>query len=347
MKEKTSNNIIVLGFLMTCMIVIYHCSEGFFEPINYFDSKVSSILNGLVYYFSEVAMYYFFSITGFLLFFNYKNNYLKKIKNRISSLLIPYLLWQLIFSIIMIIVTNNLNWAYIKHIFYSVFCLQQWPPDGPLWYIYAIFILALLSPAVYLIIKNKKYGKYFVLLVTLIDLFIIRYNFKSFLSFATYGYVGNILTYLPAYLIGAYWGAHEKEIENDEKGKMFLFYIIGGIVLNQIIPSYFSCCTKSLLPLLLIFYMPDLTFLRKSKIVNISFVMYAIHYIFDWKVAPIIRNFLIEKFKYAFVADNVTRIMILALVIGVAYVICLLCGKFVPGFLKVLTGGRVKKFSKS
>ena len=75
MHKEISERITILGFLMTCVVAVYHCgSPG--NPINAFDMKwnafISSIFDSLI----NFAMSYFFTITGFLLFHNLTlNNY--------------------------------------------------------------------------------------------------------------------------------------------------------------------------------------------------------------------------------------------------------------------------------
>ena len=66
-----------------------------------FDDKLNEVLNGIFSSMGGFAMSYFFSTTGFLLFYglSYKS-YASKIKRRIRSLLFPYLIWQCVILII-------------------------------------------------------------------------------------------------------------------------------------------------------------------------------------------------------------------------------------------------------
>lgn len=84
---------------MTCVMVAYHCGSPD-NPINTFDFKwnnfISSVFNSL----ATLAMSYFFTVTGFLLFYSLSlKNYVLKIKKRIFSLLTPYLVWQVLIVI--------------------------------------------------------------------------------------------------------------------------------------------------------------------------------------------------------------------------------------------------------
>lgn len=99
--EQVSKKIKVLGFLMTCFMVFYHC--GKFDDslaINSVDLFFNAILNRLFSGMGTVVMAWFFTISGFLLLKDLSyQNYLYKIKRRVFSLLIPYIVWQIIIAI--------------------------------------------------------------------------------------------------------------------------------------------------------------------------------------------------------------------------------------------------------
>lgn len=101
MDKKMSRRITIVTFVMTCVIVLYH---SLFGDSNLAVSPGDAQLNdSFLYYLEQVAvlaMSWFFMITGFLLYRDLTmKNYLEKIKRRVFSLLLPYLLWQTIFFI--------------------------------------------------------------------------------------------------------------------------------------------------------------------------------------------------------------------------------------------------------
>ena len=92
--KKMSSTIKSVGFIMTLIIVFYHCNyRG--EPFGSFDGKAIGIIDSSAEALAFVAMCWFFSISGFLLFRNLTlKNYAEKLKKRAVSLLVPYFIWE-------------------------------------------------------------------------------------------------------------------------------------------------------------------------------------------------------------------------------------------------------------
>lgn len=96
--KKMSSTIKSVGFIMTLIIVFYHCNYSG-EPFGSFDGKAIGIVDSSAEALAFVAMCWFFSISGFLLFRNLTlKNYAEKLKNvrfrfwcRISSGNLPQL----------------------------------------------------------------------------------------------------------------------------------------------------------------------------------------------------------------------------------------------------------------
>ena len=79
---------------MTLIIVFYHCNYSG-EPFGSFDGKAIGIVDSSAEALAFVAMCWFFSISGFLLFRNLTlKNYAEKLKKRAVSLLVPYFIWE-------------------------------------------------------------------------------------------------------------------------------------------------------------------------------------------------------------------------------------------------------------
>lgn len=100
MDKNTSVKIRKYNFAMTCAIVIYHApSLDVRAGTTPFDAFVFKVANAAINNLGILAMCYFFFVTGFLLFNNYSLElYPQKVKRRIHSLFIPYLLWQNVLS---------------------------------------------------------------------------------------------------------------------------------------------------------------------------------------------------------------------------------------------------------
>lgn len=99
MEKKLSERISVLGFLMTCVIAVYHVGTPG-NPVNAFDMKWNTFIGYVFDTLAVLAMSHFFAVTGYLLFYKLDlENYQAKIKKRVYSLFLPYCVWQIIITI--------------------------------------------------------------------------------------------------------------------------------------------------------------------------------------------------------------------------------------------------------
>ena len=100
MKKNPNSGIEILKVILTFFILVYHCSNQ-----NAYNSEILNIFNHVVpFYFS----------TYFLIFFYFSYNILSskntvRIKQRLLRVLIPYIFWPLIFSVIHILSYKKKN----------------------------------------------------------------------------------------------------------------------------------------------------------------------------------------------------------------------------------------------
>lgn len=137
-----SKTIDCIRFPLVVMVVFIHMNPN---VVNLPDAKfdffsMQGLYNFVGILFSHtlpsIAVPTFFFISGFLFFINIQdwswNKYKKKLKNRIKTLLIPYLMWNLVpflFSIILIVFFRDKSMdeviiftkKYSWHIFYDCF----------------------------------------------------------------------------------------------------------------------------------------------------------------------------------------------------------------------------------
>ena len=183
---------------------------------------------------ASIAVPIFYLISGFLFFVNFQewswDGYKKKMKNRVKSLFVPYLLWN-VFPFLLIVSAMLVRVA-IKgdpigdvqalitekswHILYDC---NEWgttcvnwlgdnlkmtgPNDLPLWFLRDLIVVTILTPIIYLAVK--KLGKFTI----------------GILFFA---YISRIWTLLPGFHITAF----------------FYFYTGAYFALNKIDIIYFS-----------------------------------------------------------------------------------------------------------
>ena len=334
--DRVSENIQFLGVIMTCFMVFYHCGDyGNPESIG-----LNKFLNDVFSSMGTYVMCHFFTITGFLLFYNlsFKNIY-SKIRRRVSSLLIPYIAWQTIIAIMISCLSRTLMNP--KEFLVKTFGCVQWPLDGALWYCYAVFIIALFSPVLLWLFKNKKTA--FVITIILVIGIEARTFITAslFVNIVNYGYLPNILFYLPCYLVGAYIGKFCKELEIVDVTKSVFIIAFAAFVLQSVFTGFFANTVIKLLPIVSIFVISKVPQLGKMKILyHLTFLMYAIHQPvigeFKWRIDAIIGKCSIP----VSVQNLLARIIILAIDVLISYSIFALLHKHFPRGIKVLTGGR-------
>ena len=126
----------------------------------------------------RLAVPCFFLLSGFLFFNGLRTwswpEWGRKLKNRVRTLLVPYLLWNVIALIALWIYYNvqagpvSLYQQFLNaggvRMFWSVSGAlpvgsQAFPVDGPLWFIRDLMLFVLLTPAIYLFLRwTKVYG---------------------------------------------------------------------------------------------------------------------------------------------------------------------------------------------
>ena len=150
----------------------------------------------------------FFILSGFLFFHNIdkfsKTVYLSKLHSRIRSLLIPYILWNLVAAVLFIfkvkvlgfpgydvIVDNHIR---VLHFIKGFWDLNNgYPYEFSFWFIRSLMIFVVLSPLVWLIASDRRIiaSLFMVLLVFDIDLYGIEY-FALGATFARQGKTAKI-----------------------------------------------------------------------------------------------------------------------------------------------------------
>ncbi len=154
--------------------------------------------------FAVISGYLFFATADFS-----AETYKRKMYSRLFSLLIPYIVWDLIvFAGDVVLAFNGKNnlvseteWNFLNvlNIFWGV---KQngagtCPYNGPLWYIRDLFILCLLTPIIYPLLKSRFF-KYIFAVVLLSALFVkIPYVY----------YHEQILTIY--FCLGAFWAVNQ------------------------------------------------------------------------------------------------------------------------------------------
>lgn len=338
MNAQVSKRITFLGFLMTCVMVMFHCGSA--------DGAVSAAdaqwVTDLAFGFDRIAnfaMGYFFTVTGFLLFHGLSfSTYPRKIKSRVTSLLVPYLSWQLLFTLPTVLrAFLRGRMPELPDWFGTVFLLQRWPPDGALWYVYAVFLLAVLSPPL-LLFRRKRAAQIGVVIMVLAVYLLGAANLPPLETLRSYGCLNNIWMYLPAYLIGAYYGAFGLA---SPRALGLLAVLLGGaVVLTPFCPGILPEMALRVLPTALLCLLPVDRIRGTARVYRLSFLMYALHEPLIPFVLRPMRQVLAQLLPYAAAVDLSGRVLYLAFDIALAAAMYVALQKVCPKLLRALTGGR-------
>ena len=274
MDSGVSKRISLLSFIMTLLIVVFHCQcQGDPALFSKTDAFLVNALEDNINTFGMVAMSYFFAITGFLLFckLDFKT-YQAKIKKRVWSLLIPFLIWQVIFICYQMCLGARYN---IADTLSSIFLMSAKPPNGVLWYVYAVFILAVLSPVQLWIFQSKLAGRLTIMIVPIVCHILLKFTPGFAEGFVSYGYISQIIDNFPAYCFGAYCGYWFDKADRHDMFGDCLLAALCALFFNNMLGGLFVYTMIRLLPLALIFLLPINE--NKDRVFHTSFLIYAIH----------------------------------------------------------------------
>lgn len=331
-EKELSVKIYFLNFFFTICILIHHSNINGVYQIN--NEVVSNILK-FIGNIGILAMPFFFFTSGFLFFYNYdKKNGRKKIISRIKSLLIPYIIWNII---AIIFLQLNIDVGVKQIIKYFVLYKQNAPANSVLWYIFRLLTYIIISPIICKFLKNKK-------MFLLIILFLNLFNFCFDINYLDFLY------WLPTYMLGAYTGKNQLVYFNNLAKKEEKNYLIFFVVLFVYCTLFTFTLSSRVVYLLrsigiIIFYL-GIKYIDIRKINNyfikVPFFIYCIHGIIVSNVRKYFVNNIIinNEFTYIFIYFLVAIISFI--MINILY---FFLNKYFKLILQILTGNRSERKS--
>lgn len=228
-----SKKITFLNVFLTFIIVVLHAKtpERWGMPL---DMNYPFIY--MIYIFTQVGVPMFFFISGLLFYRNCAfGDIERKLKSRIYSLLIPYLIWNILFVGLFWILThisyihNKMNMGDVLNDPFEIIHAILNARYTVLWFVKDLMIFCLLSAGIYIALKNKITA-FFVLILLFVNA-----------MFGDYGYE-SIFMWFPMYFSGAIVGR---------------FYLglsgIYGVIGNVIKKKYYKVSISFLLVLFFTF----------------------------------------------------------------------------------------------
>lgn len=203
------NKITYLSFILSALIVVRHAVNV----------EVYGITGGALYWverffteFTDLMVPMFFAVSGYLFFQDFAYSKLKeKWKRRIFSVLIPYLVWNLVaylyYQIIALVPfirdsmnqslePFNLKWLLLNTLF-------DVSKHQVTWFLQNLLVYIFVVPAFYKILKKKYISIAFIALFFVLSIFE-----RQLLDNAAYGFTYNAVFYM----FGAYMGIHYREL---------------------------------------------------------------------------------------------------------------------------------------
>lgn len=163
MDKQLSQAFSALRFLLALLVVYIHidsnCSLSFIE-VSKFGGDIWTMSN---HYFNIVisqtiarlAVPTFFFMSGYLFFVNFERfsfgTWSKKIKSRFHSLLIPYILWNIIAYVYFIMLKHQPISE--EGLLAKIDFMFLHPADFPLWYVRDLMVLVCFTPVIYYLSK--------------------------------------------------------------------------------------------------------------------------------------------------------------------------------------------------
>ena len=334
MEKNVSQRMTTLSFIMSCFIVLYHCGPTEMESVNLIDKSIDAFFNNFFTSFGDLAMCYFFTVSGYLFFYNYHEGvYLKKIRKRFTTLFIPYFLWNTI---------TGIMWLYEKHwdlYIKNNFLLEQWPYDFPLWYMYVIFLLSFISPIFYWMFKDRRLGAGAVVICMFLFYCIQISQNHMVITVRSYGLMPELITYLPVYFIGAYFGI--QKMSNEDIIRFVSLILLIVVIGSSVWSDFLRINVVRIIPILLIYSLPKMFLIKNAKTTNITFLLYATHAFTDG-ARRVIRPVMAELCSWSSWINVGGRVLTLMYCLMVAWIVWIVMSKVTPNILRIVTGNRVK-----
>ena len=347
--EGFHKKVTVVSFLMQlCVVMVHMNTDQYFElhASGAFSDSICEWVYRFCFDGGVVSISFFMMCSAFLLYYNLtKENMWEKVRRRFSTLLIPFIIWNVIGMAFCAVYWWNTEgfdiiFSYIPFQFVmSRYCAVMWFSE-------ALLFFLLFIPVILWIMKKKILGELVVLGAfagSYLDWAFLGKNIlHQYIDFEIYRF----LAYIPMYLLGAYLGVRfSREIISERYNNWMLKIVAAFLwILSYALPeSFLTYCLIMLRPIYIWMIIDRgwLTFRLKWWMEN-NFFIYATHYFLILAIVPL----LCKVYTYV----EVTNIFVTIWRFVCFFIIIFLCEgagrlliKFAPKVYGLCTGGRVPR----
>lgn len=327
MSERISNKVKVYSLLFILIIFLYHCDARYFL-------HVSDELDVL----GPVGLSFFFMSSGYFMYLGATKEKMKaRSLKRIKTLLVPYLFWNGIFFVYFLVSDSYFRQQWYKTL---ISRLLFQPYNDVLWYLFTLFIFALLAWPCYCLMKKKSTSIVFLLLLTALIMVVCIFKAETVVYGIPYGWwLVKIMPYLPMYFFGGFLALHLNKI-SVKSFKQSWPFIIASILVVILKLRYDSILWLGwtllfLAPIVMWLAIPEKIF-SMNRLINVfcepSFFIYEFQLMNFWIWEGVFLNRIDNVATYE-IAVFVAALIFSYVVFYGLYFIC-------PPLLKIATGFR-------
>lgn len=300
MLTREKNKISYLHFIMSVLVVLIHSINNDTKLERFF-----SIESGI----GQFAVPLFFIISGFLYFRNIKSkaDAVEKLKRRVRTLLIPFLLWNLIYYAIHLFLKPGSGIS-LDEILDSAFTYKYNPA---FWFMYQLILLSIISPLIFWF-TNQKLPNVFrkkSIIVMVIILLIFAELLISFGIDVPYLNEDAFIYYVTGMIFANLYNSGKISLIGKKYTLIFLLLFIVSFAFNRYVYSLLLTNAKYYNPFtatvvitrvfgaMFIFYIFDIFFGYQKIFIFMdqTFFLYAIHYMIV-KALMIVVRYIMYKF---------------------------------------------------
>lgn len=341
-KKKT-----IISYFLSIMVFLIHISS--FEQYPNTGSTSSLINESLSFLFTEsitrFAVPMFFILSGIAFYRDYSNSkYLSKLKSRIFTLLIPYLVWNTIGMIFEIVCSYSFISEYyvgrakfeltFSNILAGIFLYKC----TPFWFIFDLMVFIIASPIINKVVQNKYIGLGSVLILS------VLLTFNISLPASVIPNPDSIIYYLVGAIIGKHYFSYLQKRSTVRMQIISALFLLIIVILKNIFPNCSYTIKPTVITIVHIFSSVSVWFLfdafidrmKDRPLYSRSFYVYAMHINVSAIITKLTLFVLPRNEAYAVVNFIITIVLTLVSI----NVFCIVIEKRFPTINFILSGSR-------